>query len=126
MLLENLIPITLLVLIACAIFLTIFIGIQAKKISNAYLHYVEFKDADENKPTLIRISDDYEADYIINTQEIVSISINKEFYKENEEVFTINIIMYNNNSYVFRFVDEYSRDNLYNALATYYINDEQD
>ena len=95
MLLSNLIPITLIILILCAIFITLFIGIQANKTRKAYEQTCYYKDADENKPTFIRITDDIGTDVILNSCEIVSISKNKDFYKENREVYEIDICLSN-------------------------------
>lgn len=109
------------VLIACAIFVTIFISIQANKISKAYLDSVYTSDADFNKPTFIRINDDRDLDYIFNTNDISLISaanradgkyIIRIFIKDSEET-----------SFTFEYDDKLTRDQLYDALSDYDIYD---
>ena len=122
MLLQNLIPITLLVLIMCAIFVTIFISSKAHKIAKAYLDSFELKDADENKPTLIKISDDYDIEYIINSIEIICITKSTSKNVDNENIFSININMSNEDCYILRYDDIAIRDEIYDKFANYHIN----
>ena len=122
MLLENLIPITLLVLFVSAIFATIFISKEASRIAKAYLDSLELKDADENKPTLIRISDDYGIEYIIKSMEIICITKSTSKNADNDNIYTIHINMSNEDCYTLRYDDIAIRDEIYDNFANYHIN----
>ena len=118
MLLENLIPITLIVLILSAIAVTIIVSLQARKIASAYLDNIELKDADENKPTLIRVHDNDDNDYIINASEIVHITMDD---KDNK-IFFVLIHMKDSNIIKLSYFDEDERYEVYNNFANYHIN----
>lgn len=110
------------VLIVCAIFVTIFISIQANKISKAYLDSVYSTDADINKPTFIRINDDEGLDYILNTNDISVIfalnDINEQNYK-----YLIRISLKHNDDpdIILKYYDQSIRNQIYDALADYNI-----
>lgn len=114
--------ILLITLIVLACLFVIFLGREAKKISNAYLDSVYSGDADFNKPTLIRINDDEGLDYIINTDEISLITAVNDLNRENNK-YLITFCLKDNIDMTFKYDDKLTRDQIYDALADYDIYD---
>ena len=112
------------VLIACAIFVTIFISIQANKISKAYLDSVYTSDADFNKPTFIRVNDDEDLDYIFNTNDICLITAFNYTDRENNK-YALRICLKDEDKtdITFKYDDKLIRDEIYAALSDYDIYD---
>ena len=108
------------ILIACAIFVTIFISVQANKISKAYLDSIYTQDADFNKPTFIRIIDDKGLDYIFNTNEICLITALNDNNK-NEYLLRVCLKDEDNTDITFTYYDQDVRNKLYKALSDYNI-----
>lgn len=108
-------------LIVLAILFVAFLGIQIKKIANAYLDSLSYGDADANKPTFIRINDDTGLDYIFNTKYISFITA----VNNTHEKYIIRIYINDSEetSYSFIYNDKSIRDRIYNALSDYYIYD---
>ena len=110
------------VLIACAIFVTIFISIQANKIAKIYEDSVYTSDADFNKPTFIHINDDRCSDYIFNTNEIYLITA-VDSVKGNEYLLRVCLKDEDKTDITFTYDDKLTRDQIYNALSDYDIYD---
>ena len=110
--------ILLIALIVLAILFVIFLGREAKKITNTYLNSVNYGDADANKPTFIRINDDENNDYIFNTNDICLVTAVRENNK-----YLINFCLKDNIDITFKYNDKLTRDQIYDALADYDIYD---
>ena len=110
------------VLIACAIFVTIFISVQANKIAKIYEDSIYTSDADLNKPTFIRVNDDEGLDYIFNTDEIYLITT-VDNIKENKYLLRICLKDEDKTDITFTYYDKFSRDQLYDALSDYDLYD---
>lgn len=116
--------ILLIALIVLACLFVIFLGHEAKKISNAYLDSVYSGDADFNKPTLIRINDDEGLDYILNTDEISVIFALNDFNEQNYKYLIRISLKHNDNpDIILKYDDKLIRDEIYDALADYNIHD---
>ena len=118
--------ILLIVLVACAIFITIFISVQANKIAKIYEDSVYTSDADLNKPTFIRVNDDEGLDYIFNTNDIsIIVAIDCLNRKENKYLLRFCLKDYSKvtDEFVvtFAYHDKSIRDRIYNDLADYNI-----
>lgn len=116
--------ILLITLIVLACLFVIFLGREAKKISNAYLNSINYGDADANKPTFIRINDDEGLDYILNTNEISVIFALNDFNEQNYK-YLIRIGLKHNDDpdIILKYYDKLTRDQIYDALADYNIYD---
>ena len=110
--------ILLITLIVLACLFVIFLGREAKKITNAYLDSINYGDADENKPTFIRINDDEDNDYIFNTNEICLITAVNDLNRENDK-YLLNFCLKDNIDITFKFDDKDIRDKIYFALSDY-------
>ena len=110
-------------LIVLACLFVVFLGREAKKITNAYLDSVYSGDADFNKPTLIRINDDEGLDYIINTDEISLITAVNDLRENNKYLITFCLKNSNLMDMTFRYDDKLVRDQIYDALSDYNISD---
>lgn len=110
------------VLIACAIFITVFISVQANKIAKIYEDSVYTSDADLNKPTFIRINDDEDDDYIFNTNDICLVTSVNDLNRENNK-YLIRLCLKDNIDITFKYDDELIRDQIYVALSDYDIYD---
>ena len=100
----------------------VFLGREAKKITNAYLNSVNYGDADANKPTFIRINDDENNDYIFNTKDIYLITAVNDINRENNK-YLITFCLKDNIDMTFKYDDKLTRDQIYDALADYDIYD---
>lgn len=114
--------ILLITLIVLACLFVIFLGREAKKISNAYLDSVYSGDADANKPTFIRINDDENLDYIFNTSDIRLITAFNNINGKNNK-YIITVCLKDNTDISFKYDDKLTRDQIYDALADYDIYD---
>lgn len=114
--------ILLITLIVLACLFVIFLGREAKKISNAYLDSVYSGDADANKPTFIRINDDENLDYIFNTSDIRLITAFNNINGKNNK-YLITVCLKDNTDISFKYDDKLTRDQIYDALADYDIYD---
>lgn len=114
--------ILLITLIVLACLFVIFLGREAKKITNAYLNSVNYGDADANKPTFIRINDDENNDYIFNTNDIYLITALNNLNRKNNK-YLINVCLKDNIDISFKYDDKLTRDQIYDALADYDIYD---
>lgn len=114
--------ILLITFIVLAILLVTFLGIQAKKITNAYLDSVNFGDVDANKPTFIRINDDEDNDFIFNTNDISLITAVNDLNRENNH-YLIQFYLKDNMDITLKFDDKIVRDKIYFALKDYDICD---
>ena len=114
--------ILLITLIVLACLFVIFLGREAKKITNAYLDSVNYGDADANKPTLIRIDDDENNDYIFNTNEICLVTAVNDLNRENNK-YLIRFYLKDNIDITLKFDDKDIRDKIYIALSDYDIFD---
>ena len=114
--------ILLITFIVLAILLVTFLGIQAKKITNAYLDSVNFGDVDANKPTFIRINDDENNDFIFNTNDISLITAVNDLNRENNH-YLIQFYLKDNMDITLKFDDKIVRDKIYFALKDYDICD---
>jgi hypothetical protein len=110
--------ILLITLIVLACLFVVFLGIQAKKIANAYIYSVNYGDADTNKPTFIRINDDENNDYIFNTNEICLITAVNDLNRENDK-YLLRLCLKDNIDITFKFDDKDIRDKIYFALSDY-------
>ena len=111
--------ILLITLIVLACLFVIFLGKQAKKISNAYIDNFNFTQA--SRPTFIRINDDNGTDLIINADEIEQIlTLNRTDGK-----YIIRICLRANQDSVIDFVynDKLERDSIYSNLYDYNADD---
>lgn len=100
----------------------IFLGKQAKKMSDAYID--NFTLAKASRPTFIRINDDNGTDLIINADEIEQIlTLNR-----NDGKYIIRICLRGNQDSVIDFVydDRTDRDSIYYNLYDYNADDEVD
>lgn len=112
--------ILLITLIVLACLFVIFLGREAKKISDAYVNSFSFTNA--SRPTFIRINDDNGTDLIINSNEIEQIlTLNR-----NDGKYIIRICLRGNQDYVIDFVynDRTDRDSIYYNLYDYNAEDE--
>ena len=114
--------ILLITLIVLACLFVIFLGREAKKITNAYLDSINYGDADANKPTLIRIDDDENNDYIFNTNEICLVTAVNDLNRENNK-YLIRFYLKDNIDITLKFDDKDIRDKIYIALSDYDIFD---
>ena len=110
--------ILLITLIVLACLFVIFLGREAKKISNAYLDSINYPDADANKPTFIRINDDEDNDYIFNTNDICLITAVNDLNRENNK-YLIQFCLKDNMDITLKFDDKDIRDKIYFALSDY-------
>lgn len=106
--------ILLITLIVLACLFVIFLGNEAKKITNAYVDSFSFTNA--SKPTFIRINDDNGTDLIINANEIEQIlSLNR-----NDSKYIIRFYLKNQDSIIdFVYNDKTDRDSIYFNLYDY-------
>lgn len=112
--------ILLITLIVLACLFVIFLGKQAKKMSDAYLDSFSFTNV--SRPTFIRINDDNGTDLIINSNEIEQIlTLNR-----NDGKYIIRICLRGNQDSVIDFVynDKTDRDSIYYNLYDYNAHDE--
>ena len=112
--------ILLIALIVLAILFVIFLGREAKKISDAYVNSFSFTNA--SRPTFIRINDDNGTDLIINSNEIEQIlTLNR-----NDGKYIIRICLRGSQDSVIDFVynDRTDRDSIYYNLYDYNAEDE--
>ena len=114
--------ILLITFIVLAVLIVVFLGIQAKKITNAYLDSVNYGDVDANKPTFIRINDDEDVDYIFNTNDICLITAINDLNRENNK-YLIRFYLKDNIDITLKYDDKYIRDKIYIALSDYDICD---
>lgn len=114
--------ILLITFIVLAVLIVVFLGIQAKKITNAYLDSINYGDADANKPTFIRIDDDEDVDYIFNTNDICLITAINDLNRENNK-YLIRFYLKDNIDITLKYDDKYIRDKIYFALKDYDICD---
>lgn len=112
--------ILLITLIVLACLFVVFLGREAKKISNAYLDSVYTSDADFNKPTFIRINDDEDLDYIFNTNDIRLITAFNSINGKNNK-YLLTVCLKDNTDISFKYDDKLTRDQIYDALADYDI-----
>ncbi len=111
--------ILLITLIVLACLFVIFLGKQAKKMSDAYLDSFSFTNA--SRPTFIRINDDNGTDLIINSNEIEQIlTLNR-----NDGKYIIRICLKGNQDSVIDFVydDKLERNSIYCNLYDYNADD---
>ena len=106
--------ILLVTLIILACLFVIFLGNEAKKITNAYVDSFSYTSA--SKPTFIRINDDNGTDLIINADEIEQIlSLNR-----NDGKYIIRMCLKNQDSIIdFVYDDKIDRDSIYFNLYDY-------
>ena len=111
--------ILLIALIVLAILFVVFLGREAKKISDAYVNSFSFTNA--SRPTFIRINDDNGTDLIINADEIEQIlTLNR-----NDGKYIIRICLKNQDSVIdFVYNDRTDRDSIYYNLYDYNAEDE--
>lgn len=112
--------ILLITLIVLACLFVIFLGKQAKKMSDAYLDSFSFTNA--SRPTFIRINDDNGTDLIVNSNEIEQIlTLNR-----NDGKYIIRICLKNNQDSVIDFVynDKLERNSIYSNLYDYNADDQ--
>ena len=112
--------ILLITLIVLACLFVIFLGREAKKISDAYVNSFSFTNA--SRPTFIRINDDNGTDLIINSNEIEQIlTLNR-----NDGKYIIRICLRGSQDSVVDFVynDRTDRDSIYYNLYDYNAEDE--
>ena len=112
--------ILLIALIVLACLFVIFLGREAKKISDAYVNSFSFTNA--SRPTFIRINDDNGTDLIINSNEIEQIlTLNR-----NDGKYIIRICLRGSQDSVIDFVynDRTDRDSIYYNLYDYNAEDE--
>lgn len=112
--------ILLITLIVLACLFVIFLGREAKKISDAYVNSFSFTNA--SRPTFIRINDDNGTDLIINSNEIEQIlTLNR-----NDGKYIIRICLRGSQDSVIDFVynDRTDRDSIYYNLYDYNAEDE--
>ena len=116
--------ILLITLIVLACLFVVFLGREAKKITNAYLDSINYVDANANKPTFIRINDDEGLDYILNTNEISILLALNDFTKQKDK-YLIRISLKHNDEpdIILKYDDKLIRDKIYDALADYNIYD---
>ena len=114
--------ILLITLIVLAVLFVVFLGIQAKKIANAYLDSINYGDADANKPTFIRINDDENNDYIFNANDIYLITAINDLNRENNK-YLIQFFLKDNIDMTLKYDDKSVRDEIYFALSDYDIFD---
>lgn len=114
--------ILLITLIVLAVSFVVFLGVQAKKITNAYLDSINYGDADANKPTFIRINDDEDNDYVFNTNDICLITAVNDLNRENNK-YLLQFCLKDNIDITFKYDDKYDRDKIYFALSDYDIFD---
>lgn len=105
-----------LIILACLI--TIFIGKQAKRISDCYVDSFSYTSA--SRPTFIRINDDYDKDLIINSDEIEQIIV----LNRNDNKYIIRFCLKNQESIIdFVYDDKLERDDIYSNLYDYNADD---
>lgn len=111
--------ILLIALIVLAILFVVFLGREAKKVSDAYVNNLSFTNA--SRPTFIRINDDNGTDLIINADEIEQIlTLNR-----NDGKYIIRICLKNQDSVIdFVYNDRTDRDSIYYNLYDYNAEDE--
>ena len=111
--------ILLIALIVLAILFVVFLGREAKKVSDAYVNNLSFTNA--SRPTFIRINDDNGTDLIINADEIEQIlTLNR-----NDGKYIIRICLKNQDSVIdFVYNDRTDRDSIYYNLYDYIAEDE--
>ena len=112
--------ILLITLIVLACLFVIFLGREAKKISDAYVNSFSFTNA--SRPTFIRINDDNGTDLIINSNEIEQIlTLNR-----NDGKYIIRICLRGSQDSVVDFVynDRTDRDSIYYNLYDYNAEEE--
>ena len=111
--------ILLIALIVLAILFVVFLGREAKKVSDAYVNNLSFTNA--SIPTFIRINDDNGTDLIINADEIEQIlTLNR-----NDGKYIIRICLKNQDSVIdFVYNDRTDRDSIYYNLYDYNAEDE--
>ena len=114
--------ILLITLIVLAVLFVVFLGIQAKKITNSYLDSINYGDADANKPTFIRINDDENNDYIFNANDIYLITAVNDLNRENNK-YLIQFFLKDNIDMTLKYDDKSVRDEIYFALSDYDIFD---
>lgn len=114
--------ILLITLIVLACLFVIFLGREAKKITNAYLDSINYGDADANKPTFIRINDDEDNDYIFNANDIYLITAINDLNRENNK-YLIQFFLKDNIDMTLKYDDKSVRDEIYFALSDYDIFD---
>ena len=110
--------ILLITLIVLACVFVIFLGREAKKITNAYLNSINYGDADANKPTFIRINDDENNDYIFNTNEICLVTAVNYLNRENNK-YLLRLCLKDNIDMTLKYDDKFTRDQIYDALSDY-------
>ena len=110
--------ILLITLIVLACVFVIFLGREAKKITNAYLNSINYGDADANKPTFIRINDDENNDYIFNTNEICLVTAVNDLNRENNK-YLLRLCLKDNIDMTLKYDDKFTRDQIYDALSDY-------
>lgn len=110
--------ILLITLIVLACLFVIFLGREAKKITNAYLNSINYGDADANKPTFIRINDDENNDYIFNTNEICLVTAVNDLNRENNK-YLLRLCLKDNIDMTLKYDDKFTRDQIYDALSDY-------
>lgn len=116
--------ILLITLIVLACLFVVFLGREAKKITNAYLDSVYSGDADANKPTFIRLNDDEGLDYILNANEIsVIFALNDINRQNNKYLIKISLKDDDNPDIILKYDDKLTRDQIYDALSDYDIYD---
>lgn len=106
--------ILLITLIVLACLFVVFLGKQAKRMSDAYIDNFYYTSA--SRPTFIRINDDYEKDLIINSNEIEQIlTLNR-----NDGKYIIRMCLKNEDSIIdFVYDDKTDRDSIYYNLYDY-------
>lgn len=112
--------ILLITLIVLACLFVIFLGREAKKISNACVDSFSFTNA--SRPTFIRINDDNGTDLIINANEIEQIlTLNR-----NDGKYIIRVCLRGNENSIIDFVydDRTDRDSIYYNLYDYNADEE--
>lgn len=111
--------ILLITLIVLACLFVIFLGNEAKKISNAYVDSFSYTSA--SRPTFIRINDDYDNELIINANEIEQILV----LNRNDGKYIIRVCLKNQESIIdFVYNDRRDRDSIYCNLYDYNADDE--
>lgn len=106
--------ILLITLIVLACLFVVFLGKQAKRMSDAYINSFSFTNA--SRPTFIRINDDNGKDLIINSNEIEQIlTLNR-----NDGKYIIRMCLKNEDSIIdFVYNDKTDRDSIYSNLYDY-------
>lgn len=109
------------VLITCTIFITIYLSIQAKKITNSYLYNEEYRDADENKSPFVYIKDDKGFEIILNINAVQVITKTNSLNEYLIGIWYINDETDTPTS--LHFYNEIDRDSIFNKLYDYTLNE---